>query len=57
MQVYEFKREREVAVTLQPDGRNLPGGLVWEPTAIVDPGSLRSDIADVLNDLGFFVWA
>lgn len=57
MQAYEFRRERETAVTLRQDGSNLPGGLVWEPIAVVDPFELRGDIVDVLRDVGFFVWS
>lgn len=57
MQAYEFRREREVAVTVRQDGGNLPGGLVWEPTAVIDANALREDVADVLEDIGFFVWA
>jgi len=57
MRVYEFKREREVAITLVRDGSNLPGGLVWEPTCVVDSQSLRDDIAEVVRSVGFFVWA
>jgi len=57
MRVYEFKREREVAVTLLQDGSNLPGGLVWEPTSVVDSQSLRGDVAEVVRSVGFFVWA
>jgi len=57
MRFYEFKREREVAVTLLQDGSNLPGGLLWEPTSVVDPQSLREDVAEVVESVGFFVWA
>lgn len=56
MRVYEFRREREVAVTLLQDGSNLPGGLVWEPTSLVDSQSLREDVAEVVRRVGFFVW-
>lgn len=57
MRVYEFRREREIAVTLLQDGSNLPGGLVWEPTSVLDPASLRGDIAEVIVSVGFFVWS
>ena len=57
MQAYEFRRDRETALTLEQDGSNLPGGLVWEPTAVVDPTSLRPDVADVLDQVGFFIWS
>jgi len=57
MRVYEFMREREVAVTLLQDGSNLPGGLVWEPMSVIDPTELREDIAEVVRSVGFFVWA
>ncbi len=56
MQAYEFRREREVAVTLHQDGSNLPGGLVWEPTAVIDAQGLRADVGDVLEEVGFFIW-
>jgi hypothetical protein len=56
MQVYEFRRDREVALTSQRDGRNLPAGLVWEPIAVVDAALLRPDIASVLSEVGFFIW-
>lgn len=57
MRIYEFRREREVAITLMQDGSNLPGGLVWEPTSVLDPASLRGDVAEVVASVGFFVWA
>ena len=57
MRAYEFRRQREVAVTVDQNGGNLPGGLVWEPTAVVDPVSLRPDVADVLDEIGFFIWS
>lgn len=57
MRFYEFRREREVAVTILRDGSNLPGGLVWEPASVLDPASLRGDIAEVVASVGFFVWA
>lgn len=56
MEAYEFRRGREIAVSLRQDGSNLPGGLVWEPVAVVDPSTLRNDVAEVLRDIGFFVW-
>ncbi len=57
MQAYEFRREREVAVTLRQDGSNLPGGMIWEPSAVIDARDLRDDVAGVLDEVGFFVWA
>ena len=57
MRLYEFRRGREVAITLMQDGTNLPGGLMWEPTSVLDPASLRGDIAEVIASIGFFVWA
>lgn len=56
MQAYEFRRGREIAITLDQDGTNLPGGVVWEPSSIVNAGELRGDIAMVLSDVGFFIW-
>lgn len=56
MRAYEFRRGREVAVTMRQDGSNLPGGLVWEPTAVVDLTGLRPDIAGVVGAIGFFIW-
>jgi len=56
MRAYEFRRGREVAVTMRQDGSNLPGGLVWEPTAVVDIAGLRPDIAGVVGAIGFFIW-
>ncbi len=57
MQVYEFRREREVALTLHRDGSNLPKGLVWEPTCVIEAAGLRDDIIEVIESVGFFVWA
>lgn len=57
MHAYEFRRQREIAVTVHRDGSNLPGGLVWEPTAVIALQSLRADVADVLSDVGFFIWS
>ena len=56
MRAYEFRRQREVAVTVDQNGGNLPGGLVWEPTAVIDPDSLRSDVAAVVDEVGSFIW-
>jgi hypothetical protein len=56
MYAYEFRRERETALTVDRDGINLPGGLVWTPTAVIDPAELRGDIASVLDEIGFFIW-
>ena len=56
MEAYEFRRGREVAVSLRRDGSNLPGGSVWELVAVVDPSTLRNDVAEVLREIGFFVW-
>ena len=56
MPLYEFRRAREIAITVDSDGRNLPGGLLWEPTAVVNADELRADIASVLQAVGFFVW-
>jgi hypothetical protein len=57
MRVYEFRREREIAITLQQDGSNLPGGLLWEPSSVVEATGLRDDILEVIESVGFFVWA
>lgn len=57
MLTYEFQRGRERAVTVDQFGRNLPGGLLWEPASLVDSNDLRGDIAAVLRDVGFFIWS
>ncbi|WP_171988093.1 hypothetical protein [Hyphomicrobium sp. NDB2Meth4] len=57
MQVYVFRREREVALTLHRDGGNLPGGVVWERNCVIAAAGLRDDIVEVIESVGFFVWA
>lgn len=53
MRAYAFKREREVAVTV----RQEPARRVWEAAAVIEIGSLRTDIAQVVADVDFCVWS
>lgn len=56
MPAYKFRRGCEIAITVEQDGRNLPGGFLWEPIGRVEPCQLRTDIAHVLQHVGFFIW-
>jgi len=56
MHAREFRWQREIAVMVHEDGSKRSGGLVWEPTAIVEPAGIRRDIVRVVTSVGFFGW-
>ena len=61
MKLYRFERGFEVAVSIQPDGTNLPRGQLWDGRGLVGPpaddlGAPWDVILTVVRDVGFFIW-